>query len=236
VIRTLSRDRLPLPSGRPDGCWSMRKAGRATPCALNSLTAHPCAGAHAFFSEFFKNFYNTDLLLGKRISEQAVQASWNIAEEVNTELLSFLAGKPARRRRKLRRQTRPPRTGDSLRFDDKVQTAFFGGRPLAQIYSAGSGNPTFPLRADSAEWEVCGVPEKWRPPVWVAPVRQLPREGFGLRWSAGYWLAATTVLVYTSYGPRVSSDQRRERTVARPRTSAQRAADGRSWERAPRPH
>lgn len=34
---------------------------------------------YAFFSEFFKNFYNTDLLLGKRVSEQAVQASWNIA-------------------------------------------------------------------------------------------------------------------------------------------------------------
>jgi non-heme chloroperoxidase len=34
---------------------------------------------YAFFSEFFKNFYNADLLLGKRVSEQAVQASWNIA-------------------------------------------------------------------------------------------------------------------------------------------------------------
>lgn len=37
------------------------------------------ADRYAFFSEFFKNFYNTDLLLGKRVSEQAVQASWNIA-------------------------------------------------------------------------------------------------------------------------------------------------------------
>lgn len=34
---------------------------------------------YAFFTEFFKNFYNTDVLLGKRISEQAVQASWNVA-------------------------------------------------------------------------------------------------------------------------------------------------------------
>ncbi len=34
---------------------------------------------YGFFTEFFKNFYNTDLLLGKRVSEQAVQASWNIA-------------------------------------------------------------------------------------------------------------------------------------------------------------
>ncbi|HYK17777.1 MAG TPA: alpha/beta hydrolase, partial [Bryobacteraceae bacterium] len=34
---------------------------------------------YAFFTEFFKNFYNTDALLGKRISDQAVQASWNVA-------------------------------------------------------------------------------------------------------------------------------------------------------------
>ncbi len=37
------------------------------------------ADRYAFFTEFFKNFYNTDLQLGKRISEQAVQASWNVA-------------------------------------------------------------------------------------------------------------------------------------------------------------
>jgi len=37
------------------------------------------ADRYAFFTGFFKNFYNTDLLLGKRVSEQAVQASWNIA-------------------------------------------------------------------------------------------------------------------------------------------------------------
>jgi non-heme chloroperoxidase len=37
------------------------------------------ADRYAFFTDFFKNFYNADLLLGKRISEQVVQASWNIA-------------------------------------------------------------------------------------------------------------------------------------------------------------
>jgi pimeloyl-ACP methyl ester carboxylesterase len=36
---------------------------------------------YAFFTDFFKNFYNTDVTLGKRISEQAVQASWNVAAE-----------------------------------------------------------------------------------------------------------------------------------------------------------
>jgi non-heme chloroperoxidase len=37
------------------------------------------ADRYAFFTEFFKNFYNTDLLLNKRVSEQVVQASWHVA-------------------------------------------------------------------------------------------------------------------------------------------------------------
>jgi non-heme chloroperoxidase len=37
------------------------------------------ADRYSFFTEFFKNFYNTDLLLGKRVSEEAVRASWNVA-------------------------------------------------------------------------------------------------------------------------------------------------------------
>jgi non-heme chloroperoxidase len=37
------------------------------------------ADRYAFFTDFFKNFYNTDQLLGERVSEQAVQASWNVA-------------------------------------------------------------------------------------------------------------------------------------------------------------
>src|SRR6202790_3323560 len=41
------------------------------------------ADRYAFFTDFMKNFYNTDLLLGKRVSEQAVQVSWNIAAEAS---------------------------------------------------------------------------------------------------------------------------------------------------------
>src|ERR1700676_1453830 len=37
------------------------------------------ADRYTFFTEFFKNFYNTDVLLNKRVSEQVVQASWNVA-------------------------------------------------------------------------------------------------------------------------------------------------------------
>lgn len=37
------------------------------------------ADRYAFFTGFFKDFYNTDVFLGKRVSEQAVQASWNVA-------------------------------------------------------------------------------------------------------------------------------------------------------------
>jgi len=46
---------------------------------------------YAFFSEFFKNFFNTDLLLGKRVSEQAVQANWNVAAGASaTACLAFV--------------------------------------------------------------------------------------------------------------------------------------------------
>jgi non-heme chloroperoxidase len=37
------------------------------------------ADRYVFFTEFFKNFYNTDVFLGKRVSEQTVQANWNMA-------------------------------------------------------------------------------------------------------------------------------------------------------------
>jgi non-heme chloroperoxidase len=37
------------------------------------------ADRYAFFTDFFKNFYNTDVYLGTRVSEQAVEASWNVA-------------------------------------------------------------------------------------------------------------------------------------------------------------
>jgi non-heme chloroperoxidase len=37
------------------------------------------ADRYAFFTGFFQNFYNTDVLLNKLVSEQAVQASWNVA-------------------------------------------------------------------------------------------------------------------------------------------------------------
>ncbi|MGA3212809.1 MAG: alpha/beta hydrolase [Terriglobales bacterium] len=37
------------------------------------------ADRYAFFTDFFNNFYNADLLLGKRVSQQVIQASWNLA-------------------------------------------------------------------------------------------------------------------------------------------------------------
>src|SRR5580693_9296912 len=49
------------------------------------------ADRYAFFTEFFKNFYNTDLLLGKRVSEQVVQESWKVAARAsNTGSVSSL--------------------------------------------------------------------------------------------------------------------------------------------------
>jgi len=40
------------------------------------------ADRYAFFTKFFMDFYNTDVNLGKRVSEQAVQASWNFRKDV----------------------------------------------------------------------------------------------------------------------------------------------------------
>jgi pimeloyl-ACP methyl ester carboxylesterase len=37
------------------------------------------ADRYAFFTDFFKNFYNSDVLLGKRLSDQVVHGSWNVA-------------------------------------------------------------------------------------------------------------------------------------------------------------
>jgi non-heme chloroperoxidase len=41
------------------------------------------ADRYAFFTEFFKNFFNADVFLGKRVSEQVLQASWNVAAEAS---------------------------------------------------------------------------------------------------------------------------------------------------------
>ena len=34
---------------------------------------------YAFFTEFFKNFYNTDVFMGERVSEHVIHASWKLA-------------------------------------------------------------------------------------------------------------------------------------------------------------
>ena len=46
---------------------------------FNGIETAVRADRYAFFTDFFKNFYNTDVLLGKGLSEEAVQASWNVA-------------------------------------------------------------------------------------------------------------------------------------------------------------
>ncbi len=42
------------------------------------------ADRYAFFTGFFKDFYNTDMYLGKRVSEEVVRASWNIAANASS--------------------------------------------------------------------------------------------------------------------------------------------------------
>ena len=53
--------------------------GNYFPRVFDGIQKAIAADRYVFFSEFFKNFYNTDLLLGKRVSEKVIQASWNIA-------------------------------------------------------------------------------------------------------------------------------------------------------------
>ena len=50
------------------------------------------ADRYAFFTEFFKNFFNADVFLGKRISKQVVEASWNVAASASAT--ASLAGVP----------------------------------------------------------------------------------------------------------------------------------------------
>lgn len=56
--------------------WQPTGASHKSSAATLSPPPHV---RYAFFAEFFKNFYNTDLFLGTRVSEQAVRASWNLA-------------------------------------------------------------------------------------------------------------------------------------------------------------
>ena len=47
---------------------------------FDGLMSAVTADRYAFFTEFFKNFYNTDTFLGTpRLSQEAVNASWNLA-------------------------------------------------------------------------------------------------------------------------------------------------------------
>jgi len=46
---------------------------------FSGIEAAITADRYAFFTEFFKNFFNTDQLLGKRVSPQAVEAFWQVA-------------------------------------------------------------------------------------------------------------------------------------------------------------
>jgi non-heme chloroperoxidase len=46
---------------------------------FNGIESAIVADRYAFFTGFFGNFYNTDVELGKRISDEVVKASWNVA-------------------------------------------------------------------------------------------------------------------------------------------------------------
>lgn len=46
---------------------------------FDGISAAVTADRYAYFTEFYKNFYNTDETLGSRLSEEALRNSWNVA-------------------------------------------------------------------------------------------------------------------------------------------------------------
>lgn len=49
------------------------------PNVFEGIEKAAAADRYAFFTGFFQNFYNTDRLLGRLVSEEALRASWNLA-------------------------------------------------------------------------------------------------------------------------------------------------------------
>jgi pimeloyl-ACP methyl ester carboxylesterase len=49
------------------------------PAVFQGIEQAVAADRYAFFTQFFQNFYNADKLLGKRVSEEVIRASWNLA-------------------------------------------------------------------------------------------------------------------------------------------------------------
>jgi len=50
---------------------------------FDGLLAAVTDDRYAFFTDFFKNFFNTDTYLGNRLSEEALRASWDIAADAS---------------------------------------------------------------------------------------------------------------------------------------------------------
>lgn len=46
---------------------------------FDGILAAVTADRYAYFTDFYKNFYNTDQTLGTRLSEEALRNSWNVA-------------------------------------------------------------------------------------------------------------------------------------------------------------
>jgi peroxiredoxin len=47
------------------------------------IVAAVTADRYAYFTEFYRNFYNTDDNLGTRLSEEALRHSWNVAADAS---------------------------------------------------------------------------------------------------------------------------------------------------------
>ncbi|BDP42803.1 arylesterase [Deinococcus aetherius] len=61
---------LPKTDDNPEG---------VDPSVFEGIKASIRQDRFAYLTEFFQNFYNTDALLGSRVSEEVLRASWNVA-------------------------------------------------------------------------------------------------------------------------------------------------------------
>ena len=66
--------------GFEDACFQLLQTFEAGPPRIDGIRAGISKDRPAFLSGFLANFFNVDVLGGKRISDEVVRLSWQIAD------------------------------------------------------------------------------------------------------------------------------------------------------------
>jgi len=88
-IRIKGREQGGHHFGRPSVPYEDPRQSEGVDGACSRNTESCRRGSLRVLHGVFKNFYNTDLFLNKRVSEQAVQASWNLAAGASATAVSL---------------------------------------------------------------------------------------------------------------------------------------------------